>query len=262
MKLEVISRPQLDANAINRFLEAEGMNWRHTAGATPAEELVELAGRICYMSFGKRQSPKTNAEYIANLVEMGHESVLEHVCWTFVLVGVSRAFTHQLVRHRVGFAFSQLSQQYHDETDAEFIEPAYLSQYPTARAAWLDAMQVSKASYRKILDSLAEMENKHKAQIDKREIRRAIKSVARSVLPNATESKIVVTANARALRYFLRVRGTIPGDLEMREIAAAMLTAVSADAPALFADFSIDHWPDGPVIIFRGKNQAESNSLG
>jgi len=84
--------------------------------------------------------------------------------------------------------------------------------------------------------------------LDKREVQRAIRSAARSVLPNATETKIVVTANARAPRHFLRVRGTVPGDLEMREVAAVLLTELSVDAPSLFADLRIEQLPDGPVI--------------
>src|SRR6516162_7677429 len=84
--------------------------FRKEAGiATPAERLIEFAGRVCYMSFGSRQSAKTTAEYIQALIRNGHESVLEHAVWSFALVGISRAFTHQLVRHRVQPAFTAIS---------------------------------------------------------------------------------------------------------------------------------------------------------
>jgi len=122
---------------ILQFLDDQKLVWREQTAASPAERLVEFAGRICYLSFGDRQHRKTNKDYIENLIAADHGSVLEHSNWSFILSGVSRAFTHQLVRHRVGFSFSQLSQQYHDETEAEFVEPAGLEVSPAALAAWI-----------------------------------------------------------------------------------------------------------------------------
>src|SRR5437879_5398802 len=132
-QLYLLSRPTFDVEAFLTFLSQESLTWRRTQSATEAEEIVEAAGRICYMSFGASQSPRDNFEYIQNLIRMGHDSVLEHVSWTVLVTGVSRAFTHQLVRHRVGFAFSQLSQQYHDEHYAGFVMPPILKDVPEAR---------------------------------------------------------------------------------------------------------------------------------
>jgi len=89
--------------------------------------------------------------------------------------------------------------------------------------------------------------------LQQKEFKRAIRSAARSVLPNATETKIVVTANARALRYFFKVRGSIPGDLEMREVAAALFKSVQAEAPSLFADFSLETLSDGSPVLAQMK---------
>jgi thymidylate synthase (FAD) len=242
-----ISSPQFHVEEFLGFLRLEEQTWNRTTEATPPEELVEAAGRICYMSFGESQSPRSNRDYIHNLIKQGHESVLEHVSWTLLLVGVSRAFSHQLVRHRAGFSFSQLSQQYHEETSAAFVEPAHLKQSPEALEAWRKAMTVAKESYKAILESLGATPNGMGLELRKRELNRAIRSAARSVLPNATETKIVVTANARALRHFFKVRGSIPGDVEMREVAAAIFKLVQVDAPSLFSDFRLttlsDHTP-------------------
>jgi len=208
------------------------------------------------MSFGEKQSPRRNGDYIHNLIRQGHESVLEHVSWTFLMAGISRAFTHQLVRHRVGFAFSQLSQQYHEEISATFVEPAHLQQSPKALKAWQKAVAVSQESYRVILDSLGELEGKTGLQLSKKEFKRAIRSAARSVLPNATETKIVATANARALRHFFKIRGSIPGDIEMREVAAALFILVRTEAPSLFADFTLKKLADGsPELIHSELNE-------
>jgi len=249
MKLYVIGRPNFDEKALIAFLRGQQTSWKRTRGVTQAEELVEVSGRICYMSFGNMQSPRSNKEYIRNLIKMGHESVLEHVSWTFILAGVSRAFTHQLVRHRVGFSFSQLSQQYHDETNAELVEPQILKLSKTAKQAWLNATKASTAAYKAIIQSLEDETSVLSKGLTKKEYARLIRSAARSVMPNATETKIGVTANARALRHFLRVRGTIPGDEEMRFAAALILKTISKEAPSLFDDFSIQKMSDGSPII-------------
>jgi thymidylate synthase (FAD) len=247
----LVTRPAFDVDAFVAFLADEGLTWHRSSGAREAEEIVESAGRICYFSFGPHQSPRTTTEYIARLVEMGHESVLEHVSWGFVLAGVSRAFTHQLVRHRVGFAFSQLSQQYHDELDATFVEPTHLANSPDAREAWQRAVTAARAAYREILNSLKDLPA-GSMPAETKEMNRAILSAARSVLPSATETKIFVTANARALRHFFRVRGGLVGDEEMRRVSAALLAQLKVEAPALFADYVIDALPDGsPIVVHR-----------
>jgi thymidylate synthase (FAD) len=251
-RVYLIAQTRFDAEAFCAFLVQADATWSRSPSATEAEELVEAAGRVCYMSFGPRQSPKTNEDYIRHLISMGHESVLEHVNWTFIIAGVSRAFTHQLVRHRVGFAFSQLSQQYHDESEAQFVEPLYLDQFPAAQAAWHRSVEAARETYRQIRDAVADEEVRLGLGGQKRESLRAIRSMARSVLPNATETKIVVTANARAVRHFLRVRGAIPGDAEMRLVAAELLKILSDEAPALFFDFRIEQLPDGsPLVVQR-----------
>ena len=256
VKIYLISRPGFDAETFLSFLEEERMEWIRSPQATETEEIVEIAGRVCYMSFGDKQSPRRNGDYIHNLIRQGHESVLEHVSWTFLLAGISRAFTHQLVRHRVGFAFSQLSQQYHEETTATFVEPAHLKQSPQALQAWRRAVTVSQESYKVILDSLSELEGAPGLDLSKKEFKRAIRSAARSVLPNATETKIVATANARALRHFFKIRGSIPGDIEMREVAAALFNHVRIEAPSLFADFTLEKLADGsPVLTHKNLNE-------
>src|SRR6185312_1083635 len=178
-KLYVLSRPNFEEEGWRRFLgERDLPPWIENEPGTPAERLIEFAGRICYMSFGRRQFRKTSGVYIANLIASGHESVLEHANWSFLLADVSRAFTHQLVRHRVGFSFSQLSQQYHDETAAEFVEPPGLS--APALHAWREAMEAARRAYRTILEQAGLADASQG-----KETNRALRSAARSVLPNA-----------------------------------------------------------------------------
>jgi thymidylate synthase (FAD) len=250
-KIHLIGRSQFDEKAFFSFLQEEQVDWRRTEQATQAEELVEVAGRTCYMSFGEAQSGRSNSEYIRNLIDMGHESVLEHVSWTFLISKVSRAFTHQLVRHRVGVAFSQLSQQYHDERDATFVAPPHLERSPEAKRAWDRAIAATKEAYAEINELLRQNGFSSAEDLDRRELNRAIRSAARSVLPNATETKIVMTANARALRHLFEVRGSLSGDIEMRLVSSALLEIVKREAPGMFFDFAMETLADGSPIVRR-----------
>src|SRR5437764_1028053 len=98
----LIARQQMDDASVGRFVEAEGMTWT-TDAPSAAEKVVEVGGRVCYMSFGKGR--KSNEEYIGNILDAKHGSVIEHATWTFLLTGVSRSLTHELIRHRAGFSY-------------------------------------------------------------------------------------------------------------------------------------------------------------
>ena len=245
--IRLIGRPDFDVSAFLDYLASEHLEWARTQGATSAEELTEVAGRLCYMSFGPRQSPRKNRDYILNLVAQGHESVLEHIGWTFLLTGVSRSFSHQFVRHRVGFAFSQLSQQYADQRGMLVLMPELVKSSKPLAEVWERAVAEARTAYERILRELeSSLPDTPGTGSARWEQRRAIRSAARSVLPEAMETRIVFTANARAIRHFLEVRGGVPGDLEMRLVASELLSLVNKEAPSVFADFeTIEHegWP-------------------
>ena len=118
-RVYLVGRQAVDEAAVARFLGDQNLQWS-TDTAVGAERLAEMAGRVCYLSYGKGR--KTNREFLGHIVEVGHGSVLEHGVWSFLITGVSRSFTHELIRHR-HFSYSQLSQRYVDESDSEFIEP-------------------------------------------------------------------------------------------------------------------------------------------
>lgn len=248
--LYLLARPHF-TDDYKDFLAKIGVTWQETK-VGDAERLIEFAGRICYMSFGARQSPRHNSAYIANLVDQGHDSVLEHANWTFLLDGVSRSFTHQLVRHRIGFSFSQLSQQYYDHSEAEFLVPTGLEQNPTAFAAWSAAIEAARTAYHTIQSQLGSEGGQSRKS---RERLRAIRSAARSVLPNSTGTKIVVTANARSLRHFLSLRGATEGDLEMRQVSGLIYAMLAREAPSLVQDFRDEAGPNQIPFIIQRSNR-------
>jgi len=247
LSIVCLSHPSFESDVFDEFLASQGLQWIRRGQGSKSEHLIEAAGRLCYMSFGQnKQSPRDTSQYISNLIVQGHESVLEHINWTFLLSGVSRAFTHQLVRHRVGFSYSQLSQQYHDESDAEFVVPIEVKNDNTLFKSWCNHIENSLDFYKKSLKAIEESE----LYDSKKEKMRALRSASRSILPNATETKIIVTANARALRHFFEMRGAIEGDYEMRTVSEKLYNIVNNDAPALFQDFEkIDANTDQVKII-------------
>ncbi|HCQ8407878.1 TPA: FAD-dependent thymidylate synthase [Klebsiella variicola subsp. variicola] len=234
LSINCLSHPSFENGVFDDFLAKQGMQWIRRGQGSNSEHLVEAAGRLCYMSFGEsKQSPRDTNQYIFNLISQGHESVLEHLNWTFLISGVSRAFTHQLVRHRVGFSYSQLSQQYHDESEAEFVVPIEVKNDAALFKSWCEHIESSLEFYKKSLKAIEESE----LYDSRKEKMRALRSASRSILPNATETKIIVTANARALRHFFEMRGAIEGDYEMRTVSEKLYNIVNNDAPALFQDF-------------------------
>jgi thymidylate synthase (FAD) len=243
---QVIQDPELD-----RFLADHGVSWESDSEIA-AEVLTETAGRTCYMSFA-RPRPGGNSAYLTHIKEVGHGSVLEHAVWNFIITGVSRSLTHELVRHRAGFGYSQLSQRYVDESVAEYVEPDVIAADPELHAVWLDAVKQVHAAYvtlaEKLNAKLADPKAAAAAMLppdaDRTTRRKAARQAARSVLPNATETKIFVTANARALRHFLEQRGSSFAEPEIRKLAGTLLDVLQKDAPNLFGDYQKVPLPDG-----------------
>ncbi len=246
----VLGRQTIDAAELDRFLADHGVSWQSDSEVA-AEALSETAGRLCYMSFAKPR-PGGNATYLHHIKEVGHGSVLEHGVWNLLFTGVSRSLTHELVRHRAGMGYSQLSQRYVDESVAEYVEPDVIAADPELHALWLDAVTHAHASYVKLADKLnARLADPAagNSPAERTARRKAARQAARSVLPNATETKIFVTANARALRHFLEMRGSAHAEPEIRKLANRVLDVMLGEAPHLFNDYTKVPLPDGTFDI-------------
>ena len=234
---------QLVADAeIQRFLADHGVTWQ-TDTEVAGEYLAEAAGRVCYMSF-LRPRPGGNQAYLEHIKEVGHGSVLEHAVWNFIFTGVSRSLTHELIRHRAGWGYSQLSQRYVDESIAEYVEPDCIAADPELHRLWLDAVAHSHRAYMNLVEKLQET---FKDEADRTLRRKLARQAARSVLPNATETKIFVTANARALRHFIELRASRHAEVEIRKLAVKVLEIMRKEAPHLFDDYELVPLPAGTV---------------
>ena len=236
----VLGRQMIDGAELDRFLRDHGISWQ-TDTEVAGEHLTEVAGRVCYMSF-VRPRPGGNQAYLNHILEVGHGSVLEHAVWNFIFAGVSRSLTHELIRHRAGWGYSQLSQRYVDESAAEYVEPDEIAADPELHGIWLAAIAQSHQAYRCLAEKLQE---KFAAEPDRTVRRKLARQAARSVLPNATETKIFVTANARALRHFIELRASRHAEVEIRKLAVQVLRIMQKEAPHIFQDYHLVPLPDG-----------------
>src|SRR5258708_17501431 len=233
--MEVFRAPRVTLIARPEFLEPEHLRvqWQGTSSA--GERLAEFAGRICYMS-QHNPANRSTAEYLENIKKQGHGSVLEHAVYVLLIEGISRSCSHELVRHRAGFGYSQLSQRYVDESHAAFVMPPAMVGDAALESQWQTQMTDAQAAY---VHAVEDLMQKYEWVADKIHRRKMAREAARSVLPNATEVKIVVSGNARAWRTMLELRTGEGAELEIRRMAVACLRVLQREAPALFADFEI-----------------------
>lgn len=195
------------------------------------ERMIAMSARLCYSSIGASElKEKMSNEQIEKLVrkisEMGHLSTFEHVSFTFAVEGVSRVLTHQLVRHRIA-SYSQQSQRYVKEHGFEYIVPPTIAANPEAKELFESLMKDVQNSYDKFIELGVHQED------------------ARYVLANATETKIVITMNARALLNFFSLRCCTRAQWEIRKLANLMLAEVKKIAPIMFEKA-------GPACISEG----------
>src|SRR4051794_904110 len=259
--MQIIRPPPVTVIPRQQFTLPPPINWRSDSEVA-GEALAEFAGRLCYLSFGEDAGLEgghksipgrtTNQAYLANILNTKHGSVLEHAVWSCLIEGVSRTLTHELVRHRAGFGFSQLSQRYVDESNIGFVLPPEIEEGTRAFDIWVRACENSLSSYRELLSEMtSQVGDSGSATMRKKRARQA----ARSVLHNCAETKIVVTGNARAWRHFCEMRGAANADVEIRKLAVAVLQTLQGEAPHIFGDMQLGDNEDGVPVIVTGHSK-------
>jgi len=185
------------------------------------EKTVSLAAKLCYSDSGiddleKKVEGSSQENFLAKILKLGHLSVLEHASFTFGIEGVSRALTHQLVRHRIA-SYSQQSQRYVNATKGkDYVTPPLIAKDEAAAKKFSEAMDKAYGLYDELI----------KAGIEKED--------ARYVLPNAACTKIIVTMNARELLHFFNLRCCERAQWEIRDMATRMLALVKKESPVIF----------------------------
>jgi thymidylate synthase (FAD) len=186
-----------------------------------AEEVIEDACRTCYLSFHRKNPPESTRELITKILEKKHHSVLEHASATFRVLGGSRVFTHEMVRHRV-VSPSQQSQRYVNEADSEVVLPPSVAADDEARAVFDRMVAEAQEGYSKLRALGVPRED------------------ARYLLPGGVVSEIVLSANLREWRHVFEVRCHPRAHWEIREVCLEMLRILKRETPIVFHDFTID----------------------
>jgi thymidylate synthase (FAD) len=241
----LVARPQLDYEAIAAYLsEVGGESWLERLDRgdldNDAQNLAELAGRLCYRSWEPGLNPNVNRirtdqdKYLQNILASAHGSVLEHVSFTFVLHNVSRVFTHEVVRHRPGTAVSQESLRFVRLDELPFWFPEWAREDPelmkraTALLGELEAFQLWMAEHFKLDDQGVPFhEKKHKT------------SFMRRFAPEGVATGLVWTANIRTLRHTIEARTDAGAEEEIRLVFGKIGEIMRAEAPALFGDYQV-----------------------
>lgn len=195
------------------------------------EKTVAMAARLCYSAsaieeLGEKMAGVSLEKFLGKILKMGHLSVLEHASFSFGIEGISRATSHQLVRHRLA-SYSQQSQRYVTAVEPDYVIPATISRDPKKNRKFMDAVEGVYKLYSELVEGGIPAED------------------ARYLLPNASCTKIIVTMNARELLHFFDLRCCERAQWEIREMASEMLRLVKAKAPFIFRD-------SGPSCV-RGK---------
>ena len=216
-------------------------------------QLCKVAGQLCYMSFQRKRTMNADAQrYFDNLKSSGHGSVLEHANFSLLLYGISRSVTHELVRHRAGFSYSQLSQRFVSGNKLRFVERPEFRSDEQLHTQFLQRIERSASEYAELTQRLLEMQKEGVSILSadaRTDLRKKVQQSARSVLPNETEAPIVVTANSRSWRHVIEMRADAHAETEIRELALRIFLCLYQADPILFSDYQVESLPDETYTV-------------
>lgn len=253
----LLSKPEFEPTAVRSFLEgfedtfdAEDYvndfyqsQWPNTPRyANPltmddGASLVKFAGQLCYMSMGEQRTRNADGQkYLDHIKESGHGSVLEHANYSFLFWGIDRSVTHELVRHRAGMAYSQVSQRYVSGKTLRFVERPEYQNDTMLHLLFEQRIDAARENYDRVAEMLQNsMPNlKGMARTD---ARKAVNQTARSGLPNETEAPIVVTGNARAWRHVIEMRASKFAETTIRKLFGTVCSILKDVSPLIFSDY-------------------------
>jgi thymidylate synthase (FAD) len=255
----VLARPNVRMEGLAGFLEGFDPSLRFSQyldDPTPlpdGAQVCKVAGQVCYMSFGPGRTFNAQAQrYFDNLKSSGHGSVFEHANFSLLLYGISRSVTHELVRHRAGFGYSQMSQRYVSGRMLRFVERPEYRADEQLHELFVQRIERAAGEYALLANRLLEMQQAGISILSaeaRTDLRKKVQQCARSVLPNETEAPIVVTGNARAWRHFIEMRASSHAEIEIRELAVRVFLCLRQADSVLFDDYVLDMLNDGTYAV-------------
>jgi thymidylate synthase (FAD) len=262
----VLAKPPTNVAGLGGFLEGFDPDLRFPeylddpTVLPDSSQLCKTAGQVCYASFGPRRTMNENAPaYIERLTSAGHGSVLEHASFNFLLYGISRSVTHELVRHRAGVGISQISQRYVSGAVLRFVErPEYQGDEQLHRT-FEERADRAAAEYEEMAELLLERQEGGASMLTadyKTDARKKVQQTARSLLPNETEAPMVFTGNVRALRHIIEMRADAHAESEIRNLALRLFLCLRTVDPILFGDYDLGELPDGTYTVSTRNRKA------
>jgi thymidylate synthase (FAD) len=255
----MLARPRTNVAGLAGFLEGFDPKLGFPAyldDPTPlpdSSQICKTAGQTCYMSFGPRHTTNENAAaYFERLTSAGHGSVLEHANFSFLLYGISRSVTHELVRHRAGVGVSQISQRYVSGAVLRFVERPEYQDDEELHRLFEERADRAAAEYEALAGRLLERQEGGSSMLSadyKTDARKKVQQTARSLLPNETEAPMVFTGNVRALRHIVEMRADAHAESEIRNLAVRIFLCLVTTDPILFGDYRVSKLPDGTFTV-------------
>jgi thymidylate synthase (FAD) len=251
----LISKPSVDLSGMDDFLgDFDCLRYLDDPGGlTDGAQLCKVAGQLCYMSFGPKRTWNQDAEiYFDNVKAQAHGSILEHANYTFLLYGISRSLTHELVRHR-HFSFSQVSQRYVGGSLLRFVERPEWINDEDLHAWFEERIDRARHGYEYLTTILEAHEKKRNENLVKlgnsTEIRKKVRQAARSLLPNETEAPTIVTGPIREWRHFIEMRASCYAEIEIRRLAYRVFEILREAEPILFSDYEVVELDDDIHVV-------------
>ena len=255
----MLARPRTNVAGLEGFLEGFDPDLGFTGylddptTLPDSSQLCKTAGQLCYASFGPRRTTNENAAaYFERLTSAGHGSVLEHASFSFLLYGISRSVTHELVRHRAGAGFSQISQRYVSGNVLRFVERPEYAEDEELHGLFEERADRAADEYEAMARRLLGRQEGGSARLSadyKTDARKKVQQTARSLLPNETEAPMVFTGNVRSLRHITEMRADAHAESEIRDLAVRVFLCLHTVDPILFGDYEIGRLPDGTFTV-------------
>lgn len=254
-----LARPQVHLASLQPFLNGFESSLGFSSylnDPTPlasGAQLCKIAGQTCYASFSPKRTMNANAvRYFNNIMSSGHGSVLEHANYSFFVYGISRSLTHEMIRHRAGFGYSQLSQRYVSGRVLRFVERPEFQDDGELHRSFLRRIDGAHAEYHRIAENLLQQQAAGTTILSaeaKTDLRKKVNQAARAVLPNETETILVATGNVRAWRHFVEMRASPHSETEIRALAVRIFLCLCRMEPLLFGDYILEELTDGTFSV-------------
>ena len=269
-KVYLVGKTRIDDEGFDAFLKDNDLAWPTELDSPEGQRLIELFGRNCYMSYGQKAGSPTNEKYLDNLLGfnrpgIAHGSVTEHITYNFMVTGAGRGFSHEQVRHRAGWAYSQLSTRYCDferekedgTWDPGFAMPPLAQLTEETKAHFEESYRDSVLRYAQAVQLLIrDIETKFAAELEKvseRErrtfVRKAARGAARDLLPNGVEAILGMSGNARTIWNTIALRGGPEAEPQIREVYVQVARIMEKELPGIFKGVKYETAWDGTTCV-------------